>query len=211
MVFREHDSITIGGLHEEYMRRKNMRMGLLAAVVDGDFDITYYSVTASLVDGPGPLDHRSIRFDKEEGAEVPGGGLLAFKGDIARAGTEEGLGTDLNGTMAFSTEESSYLTGNPRIGRLENIKDTVYRDLRSRGYIVRTGFKYGSHFRIYSSGCIDDHSDLLVHCTESDADHTWEVLARAIRLSHSVRKRMLFACVTGVDSVSYLELNWTRP
>ncbi|MCK5043319.1 MAG: tRNA-intron lyase, partial [Candidatus Aenigmarchaeota archaeon] len=28
-------------------------------------------------------------------------------------------------------------------------KYTVYRDLRNRGFIVKSGFKFGTHFRVY--------------------------------------------------------------
>ena len=40
----------------------------------------------------------------------------------------------------------------------------VFRDLRNRGYIVKTGFKYGSEFRLYERGKSpgDGHSNYLV-------------------------------------------------
>ncbi len=211
MVFREHDSVDIEELFTEARRREGMRMGLLAAVVDGDFDVTYYSISTSMGPGPLPLGNMKIEFTSEEAAEVPGGGLLSFKGPIMKVGSDEGLGTDLNGTLAYSNEESAYLTGVVRNEDVDDLKDVVYRDLRSRGALVRTGFKYGTHFRVYTSGSIEDHSDLLVHCTDHGKLHTWEGLARAIRLSHSVRKRMVYAFSRTKGEPAYLELNWTRP
>jgi len=80
-----------------------------------------------------------------------------------------------------------------------------------RGFVVRTGFKYGTHFRVYTSGSIEEHSDILVHLVERDAKISWEALSRAIRLSHSVRKRMLFASIGKRKRVDYLEIRWTRP
>ena len=40
----------------------------------------------------------------------------------------------------------------------------VYRDLKDRGYIIKTGFKYGSDFRLYDRGRSPGkgHSDYLV-------------------------------------------------
>src|ERR1035441_8680427 len=40
----------------------------------------------------------------------------------------------------------------------------VFKDLRNRGYIVKTGFKYGSEFRLYERGKSpgDGHSNYLV-------------------------------------------------
>jgi tRNA-intron endonuclease len=187
-----------------------MRRGRLAAVGDGDVDVSYYSISSSLPPGPGPVEHAGLAPGPGEAEEVPGGGLLSFSGSLKDRGEKEGLGTDLNGIKAFSIEESSYLTGKVGSGEMDLIKDTVYRDLRARGYLIRTGFKYGSHFRVYSSGSIEEHSDLLVHCVKPGDEFTWEQLARAIRLSHSVRKRMLFAFLFREEAVSYLELNWTR-
>ena len=31
-------------------------------------------------------------------------------------------------------------------------KYVVYRDLKDRGYVIKTGFKYGSDFRLYNRG-----------------------------------------------------------
>jgi len=209
-VFREHDSVKIGDLYSEARKRSNMRMDFLVAVVDGDFDITYYSINITNQDGELPVSN-NIRFSDDEATEVPGGGMLTFTGDIDKISKDEGMGTDIDGTTVLSIEESAYLTGNVRENELDELKDLVYRDLHSRGFLVRTGFKYGSHFRAYSTGSIDDHSDLLVHCSCKDEMYTWEGLARAIRLSNSVRKRMLYGFRLEENKIGYLELGWTRP
>lgn len=209
-VFREHDRVKISDLYLEARKRANMRMAFLAAVVDGDFDITYYSINISIKDGmvSEPVE---IEYSDEEAVEIPGGGMLTFSGEIKRISKDEGMGADIDGTTVLSIEESSYLTGKTRKDELDELKDLVYRDLHSRDFLVRTGFKYGSHFRVYSSGNIEDHSDLLVHCTCQDEEFTWEGLARAIRLSNSVRKRMLYAFRMERNRIGYLELGWTRP
>ena len=43
-------------------------------------------------------------------------------------------------------------------------KYIVYRDLKDRGYIIKTGFKYGSEFRLYQRGLAPGkgHSNYLV-------------------------------------------------
>src|SRR3989344_2203518 len=51
-------------------------------------------------------------------------------------------------------------------------KYVVYRDLRERGYVVRTGFKFGTHFRVYERGvklkrgqkAAHEHTKFVVHC-----------------------------------------------
>jgi len=41
----------------------------------------------------------------------------------------------------------------------------AYTDLRDRGYLVKTGFKFGAHFRIYKRGDVpgQSHSTFMVH------------------------------------------------
>ena len=43
-------------------------------------------------------------------------------------------------------------------------KYVVYRDLKDRGYVIKTGFKYGTEFRLYNrgGGPGQGHSDYLV-------------------------------------------------
>jgi tRNA-intron endonuclease len=74
-------------------------------------------------------------------------------------------------------------------------KYEVYRDLKERGFVVKTGFKFGSHFRIYRKvESVDDlpHSEYLVSVVDERKIKLSEV-ARAVRLAHSVRKKMIFA------------------
>ncbi len=90
---------------------------------------------------------------------------------------------------------------------------TVYRDLKRRGFVVKTGFKFGSDFRIYTR--VDDvsnlpHSDYLVAIVKGEM-RACEVV-RAVRLAHSVRKKMLFAYFVEKDKreVEYLQIEWVR-
>ena len=72
----------------------------------------------------------------------------------------------------------------------DTIEKRVYNDLVSRGFIVRTGFKYGANFRIYS-GELEDHADFLVHVFPVEEE--WYKISRAVRVAHAVRKKMIFA------------------
>ena len=66
----------------------------------------------------------------------------------------------------------------------------VYEDLVRRKLVVRTGFKYGANFRAYRKS-LSDHAEYLIHVMD-DIDQ-WYRISRAVRLSHGVRKSMLFA------------------
>ncbi|WP_137286685.1 tRNA-intron lyase [Halorussus salinisoli] len=74
----------------------------------------------------------------------------------------------------------------------------VYRALRERGVVPKTGFKFGSDFRTYADvESVDDlgHSECLVRVLPADHVFSPRDLALDVRLAHGVRKRMIFALV----------------
>ncbi len=93
------------------------------------------------------------------------------------------------------------------------LKYRVYSDLRSRGYVVKTGLKFGAHFRVYGRGEKpgEVHSRYLVHAIPEGTKFTPSELARAVRLAHSVRKTMFFAVVDDEGDVTYYSLRREKP
>jgi tRNA-intron endonuclease len=76
----------------------------------------------------------------------------------------------------------------------------VYGDWRSRGYVIKTGFKFGTHFRVYFPGAQpmknDEswvHSRHVIHVFPRDAKLLISEWARVIRVAHSVRKTFILA------------------
>lgn len=76
----------------------------------------------------------------------------------------------------------------------------VYSDWRSKGYVVKTGFKFGTHFRIYFPGAKPVrespawvHSKHVIHVFPRDVKMLISEWARAIRVAHSVRKTFILA------------------
>ena len=76
----------------------------------------------------------------------------------------------------------------------------VYEDWRSKGYVIKTGFKFGTHFRIYFPGAqpvkTDSswiHSMHVIHVFPRDAKLLISEWARVIRVAHSVRKTVILA------------------
>ncbi len=77
---------------------------------------------------------------------------------------------------------------------------SVYKDWREKGYVIKTGFKFGTHFRIYfpgakpmSNGSGWTHSKHVIHVFPKDAKMLTSEWARAIRVAHSVRKTFILA------------------
>ncbi len=89
----------------------------------------------------------------------------------------------------------------------------VYRDLRNRGYIVKTGFKYGSEFRLYERGKSpgDGHSDYLVKVANENSQFMMSDLSSYVRVAHGVNKKLLFAVVDDENDITYYNVEWTRP
>ncbi|MGC8710556.1 MAG: tRNA-intron lyase [Candidatus Micrarchaeia archaeon] len=75
----------------------------------------------------------------------------------------------------------------------------VYRDWRDNGYVVKTGFKFGTHFRIYFPGArpVKDsnwiHSKHVLQVFPKSSKLLISEWARAIRVAHSVRKTFILA------------------
>jgi tRNA-intron endonuclease len=96
----------------------------------------------------------------------------------------------------------------------------VYEDLRERGLRVKTGFKFGCDFRVYKRGVSGDrrgpksageHTRWIVSVVPEDYTCSFHELSRAVRLSHSIRARMLWAVVDSENNVTYYEVLRLRP
>lgn len=89
----------------------------------------------------------------------------------------------------------------------------IYKDLRARGYIVKTGFKFGTHFRLYPRGSRpgQGHADFLVQMIPEEHSFELQDLSRAVRLSHSVRKKIWYGVVDSEGDITYYEIVRVKP
>lgn len=93
----------------------------------------------------------------------------------------------------------------------ENFEDAyaVYKDLRDRGYIVKSGMKFGSTFAVYKFGPGIDHAPFLVHVLHYKSKLDPLEIIRAGRLSHSVRKKFLLAYRDPKENkINYFVFKW---
>ena len=92
-------------------------------------------------------------------------------------------------------------------------KYVVYRDLKDRGYVIKTGFKYGTEFRLYNrgGGPGQGHSDYLVKIIFENYDINALDFASNVRVSHGVNKKLLLAIVDEDFDITYYNIEWTRP
>ena len=85
-------------------------------------------------------------------------------------------------------------------------KFLVYRDLRNRGMLVKTGLKFGTDFRIYERGTKDvgeKHSKMLVHVVPEEYTCSFPDMARALRLAKNVNKDLVYAIVDEEGDITY--------
>ncbi|MEM4397028.1 MAG: tRNA-intron lyase [Candidatus Woesearchaeota archaeon] len=93
------------------------------------------------------------------------------------------------------------------------VRYSAYKDLRNRGYIVKTALKFGADFRVYDRGIKpgEDHAKWIVYPVKEDSSLTWYEFAAKNRVAHSTRKRLLLAVVDDELDISYWECRWLRP
>jgi tRNA-intron endonuclease len=93
----------------------------------------------------------------------------------------------------------------------------VYEDWRLRGCVLKTGFKFGTHFRLYFPGAgpalsNDEwmHSQHVIHVFPRESTMLISEWSRAIRVAHGVKKTFILAIpgqkrevATEVDFILY--------
>ena len=90
-------------------------------------------------------------------------------------------------------------------------KYLVFKDLRQRGYVVKSGLKFGSDFRVYDKGGFGkEHSKWVVMVVSERNQFTWNDFSAKNRVAHSTRKRLLIAIIDDEMGISYYEVRWMR-
>jgi tRNA-intron endonuclease len=89
----------------------------------------------------------------------------------------------------------------------------VFKDIRNRGYIIKTALKFGADFRVYDRGVKpgEDHAKWIIFPVEEASTLTWYEFSAKNRVAHSTKKRLLIAVLDAENDVTYWEIKWTRP
>ncbi|HEV8594770.1 MAG TPA: tRNA-intron lyase [Thermoplasmata archaeon] len=207
------------------------RKNLLLAVVDEASDLTYYAVRDLPPKGRAPtstnpegtvvaylLEDRVTVLDEAEGARLHANGFygkmvgrrlqlsLLEATHLLKAGAIEVRRGDTNRKVPPAALGAQARRLQPDF----DLRLRVFEDLKARGIVVKTGFKYGSHFRAYEGDPDRTHAKYLVHALPATHKGMWPEVSRAVRLAHGVKKQLLFAAV-GDQDVAYLRLERVRP
>ena len=219
----------MGALIHQLRKVSSLRKKLLLAVVDEESDLTYYGVKEVFPRGkwrPGGHLGKGEAFLTEDRATVIDQGQ-------AEALEREGFyGKMMGRRLQLSLIETVFLMKgeslalrNARTGRRISLETVLrkarriqpdfdlrlrtYESLRSQGIIVKTGFKYGSHFRAYEGDPERHHAKYLIHAFPAGFRGMWPEISRAVRLAHGVKKDILFG--EAGEKMTYLKLHRMRP
>jgi tRNA-intron endonuclease, archaea type len=214
-------------------RAQAAKKQLLVGVVDEESDLTYYKLRRPNPTGALPPLGSSLPIPAILGEDR----VLVFDpGGVEALGRQQAYGSRIGSRLELSLLEAVYLLSTGllalrdarsrrsvslerllrRARRLESGFDervAVYRALRERQLVVKTGFKYGAHFRAYPRNPEHAHARYLVHAVEDRFEAPWSEIARGVRVAQGVRKEFLLAGVTGErrETVRFLSLERVRP
>ncbi len=89
----------------------------------------------------------------------------------------------------------------------------VFKDMRDRGYVIKTALKFGADFRVYDRGIKpgEDHAKWIVFPVQEGSTLTWYDFAAKNRVAHSTKKRLLIGIVDEEGDCTYYEIKWKRP
>lgn len=117
-------------------------------------------------------------------------------------------------------QKNKILNFNELLNKLKKIdsriqlKYPVFKDLRDKGYIVKTALKFGADFRVYSKGVKvgqkGEHSKWVVFCEHESNKFSWHEFSAKNRVAHSTKKKLLIAILDEEGDVSYYEVGWIR-
>lgn len=226
----ERENFSIENINEKISLAKKENRELLIGIVDEEGDLTYYKVSKITPKGKEKLklpnkkgdalliEDRVIIWDKELAEEL-------LKTQF--------FGKSMGKYFQLSLVETTYLAEkgiieikNAKTNRKLSLKEfvkrakeiqddfdlrlTSYKNMKVKDLIVKTGFKYGTYFRVYDENPDKTHSKYLVHVLPYNFVSSWAEISRAIRLAHGVRKEMLFATIKD-GNIRYIRLGRVRP
>ena len=226
----ERSTFDLGKLLESLDRTADVRKKLLLAVVDEESDVTYYDVRRVTPKGKLGAVDLSASF---EGVMMADRVMITDKGQAAALHGGHFFGKQIGPNLQLSLIEAAFLV---EIGVLK-LKDAktnrslslqalkkrardqqpdfdlrldAFKDMKGKGLVVKTGFKYGSHFRAYEGDPGKMHARFLVHAVPKDYVAMWPEVSRAVRLAHGVKKEILLGRVSDTE-VEYVSLSRYRP
>lgn len=227
-TFSERDILDLEDTAELITEITKKNGELWFGIADEEGDITYYHVTS--LDLVGEIEksvyskakgmllkNRILLFDKELTENLLKKEFFGKPfGDGLQISLVEALYLSEQDIISINTDDGKKLSKNDfkkSIQKLQpdiHLRYTVFKDLKNRGLLVKTGFKFGSHFRAYTKQIDETHAEYLIHVVKKGFRSVWTEMSRAVRLAHSVNKEIVFAKVDG-NKIEYIKFGRLRP
>ncbi|WP_416838077.1 tRNA-intron lyase [Haloferax sp. DFSO52] len=232
-VVGERESIPVSSLGEiveqSSAARRTSSGEVVLAIVDEDGDLTYFDTEgyepagSAIEDLPSGLD-----------AELLSDRALLWDGvdHLYRQGFYGqrlyGRNAD-SGPLQLSLLEAAYLARRDALDITESDvvacgrdvegdrfdrRLAVYTALRETGTVPKSGFKFGSDFRVYTDfETVSNlsHSEFLVRVVTPDHTFVPRDLSLDVRLAGGVRKRMVFALTDAKGEIDWLSVSRLTP
>ena len=149
------------------------------------------------------------------------------------------LGEYKEGRVHYSQEEALYLTEKYSAKTTQNNKEktfdellrglsrkdknifakySAFKDLVNKGFVVKTGLKYGGEYRVYEkrqgnslkATSEENHAKWVLYVVKEKDTIRIQELAAKNRVAHSTNKKLLIAVVDGQGETTYYELDWKK-
>jgi len=231
-VQSERQLLPVKLLQDSVASAENVHKQFILAVVDEESDLTFYEVKTKVPEGEMPEPYPAVKTDAtflEDRVIVWDARIseiLYSKGFYGKMLDSERLQLSLveslylfsRGVITIRDRKGKVLSFDEFTEKASKIessfmrKYSVYKNLRDSGHVVKTGFKFGTNFRVYrkvESVEKIPHSEYLVNVIPADFEFKLPVMSGAVRLANSVRKTMLFAIEKG-EEVKYLDISRTK-
>ncbi|MDD2439059.1 MAG: tRNA-intron lyase [Methanosarcinaceae archaeon] len=215
-VHSERAPLPVQELLEAVDAAENVHKQLILAIVDEESDITFYE--AKTLEPKGEmeqyypkiraegtfLEDRVIVWEKNSSKKLYEYGFYgkALDSERLQLSLVESLYLLEKGVLGLKDRKGKSLKPETFLKKASLIEEAffrkfkVYRALRDSGHVAKTGFKFGTHFRVYRKVKSPEkipHSEYLVSAIPGAFEFRLPVMSGAVRLANSVRKRMLFA------------------
>lgn len=228
VAFSERDILDIDAMKQLLQQFKKKNSALWFALVDEEGDLTYYNIShidlvGEIVEQRYPkgkgilLKNRLIVFDKKLANQLLDKEFFGKPfGEVLQLSFVEALYLFEKNILTIQNSDGEKLSKKKCVHLIRNLQPDieqrliVFKDLKDRGLLVKTGFKYGTHFRAYSKQPEKTHAEYLIHVVEKGFTSIWAEISRAVRLAHSVNKEFVFACLHGT-TIDYITLGRLRP
>ncbi|MCL1977719.1 MAG: tRNA-intron lyase [Candidatus Bathyarchaeota archaeon] len=141
--------------------------------------------------GYGTIENKTLTLAFFEALYLQDKGMLTVKDN---KNTPVGFQTILHSYQA--TDENAW------------VNYLVYRDLRSRGYVVRDGFGIGTEFRVYERGTYGkDSASYLVLGTQEGKPSDIDILADVLQQCQNQKKELVLAVMNRRGEIVYYSVS----